>query len=76
MKNIKSRKIILFILVLSIIIVIGLLISKFTTAYFAPSLGDDVVKRGEVTATGDNIIFTSGNSLSISATTDNFTTGG
>ena len=41
-----------------------------------PTISDDLETQGEVTASGDTLIFTKGNNLSLSATTDNFTTGG
>ena len=75
-KKINTRTITLTILFILILIVIALLIGKFTYSYLAPTIDDDVEGVGEVTASGDTIIFTKGNTLSLSATTDNFKTGG
>ena len=74
--KINARTITLTILFLLILITIALLISKFSYSYLAPTIDDDVEGVGEVTASGDTIIFTKGNTLSLSANTDNFTTGG
>ena len=49
---------------------------KFTYSYLGPTVSEDLETQGEVTASGDTLIFTKGNNLSLSATTDNFTTGG
>ena len=75
-KKINTRTITLTILFILILIVIALLIGKFTYSYLAPTIDDDVEGIGEVTASGDTIIFTKGNKLSINATTDNFKTNG
>ena len=76
MKKIDKRKIFLVIIIILILLVIALFIGKFTFSYLAPDVGEDVNSKGEVTASGDTIIFNNGKSLSLSATTDNFTTGG
>ncbi len=76
MKKISGRKIALSIIIILILLVIALFVGKFTFSYLAPDLGEDASNKGEVTASGDTIIFNSGTSLSLSATTDNFTTGG
>ncbi len=76
MKKIDKRKIFLVIIIILILIVIALFIGKFTFSYLAPDISEDINSKGEVTASGDTIIFNSGKSLSLSATTDNFTTGG
>ena len=76
MKKISGRKIALSIIIILILLVIALFVGKFTFSYLAPDLGEDVSNKGEVTASGDTIIFNSGTSLSLSATTDNFKTGG
>ena len=75
-KKINARTITLTILFVLILVVIALLIGKFTYSYLAPTVSDDVEGSGEVTASGDTIIFTKGNALSLSATTDNFKTNG
>ena len=66
-------KIFIFILIL---LVIALLVGKLTFSYLGPTLGEDLSNEGEVTASGDTLIFTKGSNLSLSATTDNFQTGG
>ena len=76
MKKIDKRKIFLVIIIILILIVIALFIGKFTFSYLAPDISEDINSKGEVTASGDTIIFNNGKSLSLSATTDNFTTGG
>ena len=75
-KKINARTITLTIIFVLILVVIALLIGKFSYSYLAPTVSDDVEGSGEVTATGDTIIFTKGNTLSLSATTDNFKTNG
>ena len=75
-KNINARTITLTILFVLILVVIALLIGKFSYSYLAPTVSDDVEGAGEVTASGDTIIFTKGNTLSLSANTDNFKTNG
>ena len=75
-KKINTRTITLTIIFVLILIVIALLIGKFSYSYLAPTVSDDVEGSGEVTASGDTIIFTKGNTLSLSATTDNFKTNG
>jgi len=75
-KKINARTISLVLIFILILITIALLIGKFTYSYLAPTIGDDVEGAGEVTASGDTIIFTKGNTLSLSANSDNFKTGG
>ena len=75
-KKINARTISLVLIFILILITIALLIGKFTYSYLAPTIDDDVEGAGEVTASGDTIIFTKGNTLSLSANTDNFATGG
>ena len=75
-KKINARTISLVLIFILILITIALLIGKFTYSYLAPTIDDDVEGAGEVTASGDTIIFTKGNTLSLSANTDNFKTGG
>ena len=70
-KKINARTITLTILFVLILVVIALLIGKFSYSYLAPTVSDDVEGAGEVTASGDTIIFTKGNTLSLSANTDN-----
>lgn len=75
-KKINARTISLVLIFILILITIALLIGKFTYSYLAPTIDDDVEGAGEVTASGDTIIFTKGNTLSLNANTDNFKTGG
>ena len=75
-KKINARTISLVLIFILILITIALLIGKFTYSYLAPTIDDDVEGAGEVTASGDTIIFTKGNTLSLSANADNFETGG
>ena len=74
-KVFSVKKFLIFIFIL-ILLVIALLVGKFTYSYLGPTISDDLETQGEVTASGDTLIFTKGNNLSLSATTDNFTTGG
>ena len=76
MKKIDKRKIFLVIIIILILIVIALFIGKFTFSYLAPDISEDINSKGEVTASGDRIVFNNGKALTLSATTDNFTTGG
>ena len=76
MIKVNSRKITLLVILLLILLVLGLLLGKLTTGYVSPYLSPDVKNEGEVTASGDRIIFTKGDTLSLQATTDNFVTGG
>ena len=75
-KKINARTISLVLIFILILITIALLIGKFTYSYLAPTIDDDVEGAGEVTASGDTIIFTKGNTLSLNANADNFKTGG
>ena len=68
----NARNISLTVIFLLILVVLALLIGKFTFSYLAPDIKDDVEGQGEVTASGDTLIFTKGNNLSLKATTDNF----
>ena len=76
MKKIDKRKIFLVIIIILILLIIALFVGKFTFSYLAPDVDEDVNSKGEVTASGDTIIFNSGTALTLSATTDNFKTGG
>ena len=69
------RKVILAILFVLILIVIALFIGRFTYSYLGPAPTDELTGTGEVTPSGDTIIFSKGNDLSLSASTDNFYTG-
>ena len=69
------RKVALAIIFVLILIVIALFIGRFTYSYLAPQVDEELKGEGEVTPTGDTIIFSKGNDLSISASTDNFYTG-
>ena len=66
-KKINARTISLVLIFILILITIALLIGKFTYSYLAPTIDDDVEGAGEVTASGDTIIFTKGNTLSLRA---------
>ncbi len=76
MEKINGRKLSLIFIFILILLVIALLVGKFTYSYLGPTISDDLETQGEVTASGDTLIFTKGNNLSLSATTDSFTTGG
>ena len=76
MEKINTRKVFLVIIIILILLVIALFIGKFTFSYLAPDVGEDASNKGEITASGDTIIFNTGKALSLSATADNFTTGG
>ena len=76
MEKINGRKLTLIFIFVLILLVIALLVGKFTYSYLGPTLSDDLKNQGEITASGDTLIFTKGNNLSLSATTDNFATGG
>ncbi len=72
MQKVNARTVTLTILFLLILVVVALLIGNFTFSYLGADVGDDVTTQGETTASGDTIIFSSGNTLSLHATTDNF----
>ena len=76
MEKINGRKLSLIFIFILILLVLALLVGKFTYSYLGPTIGDDLEGKGEVTASGDTLIFSKGNTLSLSATTDNFATGG
>lgn len=76
MEKINGRKLSLIFIFILILLVIALLVGKFTYSYLGPTISDDLETQGEVTASGDTLIFTKGNNLSLSASTDNFATGG
>ena len=69
------RNILLAIIFVLILVVIALFIGRFTYSYLGAQVDNLLEGEGEVTATGDTIIFSKGNDLSISASTDNFYTG-
>ena len=69
------RNILLAIIFVLILVVIALFIGRFTYSYLGAQVDDLLEGEGEVTASGDTIIFSKGNDLSISASTDNFHTG-
>ena len=75
MKKENIRKVILAILFVLILVVIALFIGLFTYSYLGPAPTDELKGTGEVTPSGDTIIFSKGNDLSLSASTDNFHTG-
>ena len=75
MKKENIRKVILAILFVLILVVIALFIGRFTYSYLGPAPTDELTGTGEVTPSGDTIIFSKGNDLSLSASTDNFHTG-
>ena len=72
MHIINKRNVTLAIISLLILFVVALLIGNFTYSYVGADISDDVINQGETTATGDTIIFSSGNKLSLHASTDNF----
>ena len=72
MQKVTKRNIALAIIFLLILVVVALLIGNFTFSYLGADVSDDVTTQGETTASGDTIIFSSGNTLSLHATTDNF----
>ena len=76
MEKVNGRKLSLIFIFILILLVIALLVGKLTFSYLGPTLGEDLSNEGEVTASGDTLIFTNGSNLSLSATTDNFQTGG
>ena len=76
MEKINGRKLSLIFIFILILLVLALLVGKFTYSYLGPTIGADLEGKGEVTASGDTLIFSKGNTLSLSATTDNFATGG
>ena len=67
----QKKNLLIFILAL-IFIVLVLLVSRFTYSYLRAYLGDDVITRGETTASGDTLIFIDGEPLSLKASTKNF----
>lgn len=69
------RNILLAIIFVLILVVIALFIGRFTYSYLGAQVDEILEGEGEVTASGDTIIFSKGNDLSISASTDNFHTG-
>ena len=69
------RNILLAIIFVLILVVIALFIGRFTYSYLGAQVDNLLEGEGEVTATGDTIIFSKGNDLSINASTDNFYTG-
>lgn len=76
MEKVNGRKLSLIFIFILILLVIALLVGKLTFSYLGPTLGEDLSNEGEVTASGDTLIFTKGSNLSLSATTDNFQIGG
>lgn len=76
MEKINGRKLSLIFIFILILLVIALLVGKFTFSYLGPTISEDLETQGEVTASGDTLIFTKGKTMSLSASTDNFATGG
>ena len=72
MQKVTKRNIALAIIFLLILVVVALLIGNFTFSYLGADIGEDVNNQGETTASGDTIIFSKENDLSLHATTDNF----
>ena len=72
MQKVTKRNIALAIIFLLILVVVALLIGNFTFSYLGADVSDDVTTQGETTASGDTIIFSKDNDLSLQATTDNF----
>ena len=71
-QKVTKRNIALAIIFLLILVVVALLIGNFTYSFLGADISDDVNTQGETTASGDTLIFSSGNTLSLHATTDNF----
>ena len=69
------RKVALAIILVLILVVIALFIGRFTYSYLGPAPTDELTGTGEVTPSGDTIIFSKDNDISLSASTDNFHTG-
>ena len=69
------RKVALAIIFVLILVVIALFIGRFTYSYLGPAPTDELTGTGEVTPSGDTIIFSKDNDISLSASTDNFHTG-
>ena len=69
------RKVALAIILVLILVVIALFIGRFTYSYLGPAPTDELTGSGEVTPSGDTIIFSKDNNISLSASTDNFHTG-
>lgn len=72
MHKIKARDVTLVILFVLILVILVLLVGKATYSFLAPSLGDDTSTSGEVTASGDTLVFSKGTNISLTATSDNF----
>ena len=72
MQKVTKRNIALAIIFLLILVVVALLIGNFTYSFLGADIDEDVTTKGETTASGDTLIFSSGNTLSLRATTDNF----
>ena len=72
MQKVTKRNIALAIIFLLILVVVALLIGNFTYSFLGADIDEDVTTQGETTASGDTLIFSSGNTLSLHATTDNF----
>ena len=72
MQKVTKRNIALAIIFLLILVVVALLIGNFTYSVLGADIDEDVTTQGETTASGDTLIFSSGNTLSLHATTDNF----
>ena len=72
MQKVTKRNIALAIIFLLILVVVALLIGNFTYSFLGADIDEDVTTKGETTASGDTLIFSSGNTLSLHATTDNF----
>lgn len=67
-----SNKIFLATILFIIMLLVVLLIGKFTYSYLGADLDENITYEGEVTANDDTLIFSKGNKLNMSATTDNF----
>ncbi len=74
MQKIDSRKILLTILFVLILVIMALLVGRVSYGYLAPVIGDDASLGSDVTANGDTLVFKKGGTISLSATTDNFYT--
>ena len=69
------RKVVLAIIFVLILVVIALFIGRFTYSYLGPAPTNELTGTGEVTPSGDTIIFSKDNDISLSASTTNFHTG-
>ena len=72
MERYKRRNTILVVISAFILVVLALLISKVTYSFLEPIDPDDVRIEGEVTATGDTLLFSKGTDIEVILNQDNF----